>query len=780
MKLIHVSNKKLVLISLLSFSSGLALLGNANIAKADTVSDGSSSGVVASVDQNTSSSTATQTNTSTTSTNNTQGTNNIQATNSTDGNNTNQNNTSNSNNGTTNNNSTQPNVQNSSNNNTSYKPTNVSRPVSYAVAAPVQATTTTNADNTTFAIPADIPADHQGTLSGDGGSSWYLDHNTLNIGPGNITDPVFDSSTSIDNPNSDMVWSNYKYYKDIDTLNISQGAVAGTSLKNYFNGLIYLNTLDVSNLDVSKTTDFSGMFANTDSIIKLDISNWKLSDGVDFSNFLNNSGIQFLNLSGLKFTNANLSGAFELDDFLKSLNQTGTTFTDITNADSMFNKDANLPSLDLTEFTFNSGASINSMLGGLVRLKSLTVRNDTVLDGTGLVNPNEYQGWTDGTNLYNSDNLMKVYGNNSSINESARTSTTWTPVKAPSVNYTINYYDDQTKKLIDSVTGAGEQGGELPVKPNYPGYSTTVDDLNEPVILPSADLGQTVPDQSYDFYLAPLPHSYVTVNESEKGSSSNLNSQEIDLVSGDTDANNAAISKVKDNLAQDRTLVLDETSVDISFGGTRISGKLNDMSTFSGYTVGQILWRLTSDGQYTGFPEDATASDLIDRVAKLVGSNDGTGSLNLVYEAKPGTGSNNNNSGDNNSTTLKDQKAATTTSVVKLYDANGKLITNRGLNVNTAWKSDAIYNFNGVMYYRVSTDEYVKASDVYIYTDKIANIKVNDGQNGDLVDYLGGDLDRKLKSGSEWKTDRIALINGKEYYRVSTDEFIPVSEVTEY
>lgn len=776
MKLIHVSNKKLVLISLLSFSSGLALLGNTNIAKADTVSDGSSSGVVASVDQNTSSSTATQTNTSTTSTNNTQ------STNSTDGNNTNQNNATNSNNGTTNNNSTQSNVQNSSNTNTSYNSENVSRPASYAVAAPVQATTTTNADSTTFAIPADIPADHQGTLSGDGGSSWYLDHNTLNIGPGNITNPVFDSSTSIDNPNSDMVWSNYKYYKDIDTLNISQGAVAGTSLKNYFNGLNSLNTLNLSNLDVSKTNDFSGMLANTISIIRLDISNWKLADGVDFNNFLSNSGIQFLNLSSLKFTNADLGEAFCSDPSLKSLDQTGTTFTDITNADSMFNKDPYLPSLDLTGFTFNSGASINSMLGGLVRLKSLTVRNDTVLDGTGLVNPNEHQGWTDGTNLYTSDNLMKVYGNNSSINESARTSTTWTPVKAPSVNYTINYYDDQTKKLIGSVTGTGEQGGELPVKPNYPGYSTTADDLNEPVILPSADLGQTVPDQSYDFYLAPLPHSYVTVNESEKGSSGNLNSQEIDLVSGDTDGNNAAISKVKDNLAQDRTLILDETSVDISYGdGVRISGKLNDMSNFSGNTVGQILWRLTSDGQYTGFPEDATASDLIDRVAKLVGSNDGTGSLNLVYEAKPGTGSNNNNvSGNTNSTTLKDQKAATTTSVVKLYDANGKLITNRGLNVNTAWESDAIYNFNGVTYYRVLTDEYVKASDVYIYTDKIANIKVNDGQNGDLVDYLGGDLDRKLKSGSEWKTDRIALINGKEYYRVSTDEFIPVSEVTEY
>ena len=53
-----------------------------------------------------------------------------------------------------------------------------------------------------------------------------------------------------------------------------------------------------------------------------------------------------------------------------------------------------------------------------------------------------------------------------------------------------------------------------------------------------------------------------------------------------------------------------------------------------------------------------------------------------------------------------------TTRYTKLYTAKGELITNRSLSRNTAWSVDSITYIKGEKYYRVATNEFVKASDV--------------------------------------------------------------------
>ncbi|MFC6322557.1 SLAP domain-containing protein [Companilactobacillus baiquanensis] len=123
---------------------------------------------------------------------------------------------------------------------------------------------------------------------------------------------------------------------------------------------------------------------------------------------------------------------------------------------------------------------------------------------------------------------------------------------------------------------------------------------------------------------------------------------------------------------------------------------------------------------------------------------------------------------------------ATTTKKVNLYDDQGNLITNRGLDINTTWHSDQEFTYNGQKYYRVAPNEYVKASDVYLYknTDTSLVSIFNDG-DGSLVDYLGNEA-RTLSPATDWKTDRIALINGNEYYRLSTNEFIEINKVQPY
>ncbi|MFC6322603.1 SLAP domain-containing protein [Companilactobacillus baiquanensis] len=668
MQLKHISNKKLFAISLLSFSSGLALFGSVNVANADTVGDESNQSSVSEVGQTNNAATKVQSNPSTS--------------NKTDDN-VDTNNESNVNQGTkVNNNSdsteTSAPVQTSANSRASISQAVAQAPVSNnnattASDATAQAPVQSDATNSTnFEIPEGTPADQQGTLQGENGevgSSWYLaddgitdddvdNGKVLNIGPGIVGNPIFDDTTKATEPDSDGVWANYKYAGDITSIDFQKGAIAGTSLAKYFGDLQSLININTADLDVSNTTDFSSMFLYDKSLKSLDISNWTNNKGATFNSFAQYCGFENVNLSGVSLTNISALRMFAGDGNLTNIDFDGASIS-VANAGSMFSEDENLKSVDLTVFTIPFGTDVDGMLGDLSGLRFIKVNKDTIIDSTLLdvdeMSPSEdpnwtsWTGWTNegGFNLFVTDKELFAAYDGTGTNPEA-TTTTLRLTSDPAVSYTVNYYDDSTKKLLGKLEGTGIEGGVLPLNPDYEGYETTVTD----------------------------------------GS----------------------------------------TSVTLS-------------------------------------PEDGTSNIIRDFYLKPIPTNNGGGS---------------NSSGSSTSTTLKDQDINTTTNVVNLYDANGKLVTNRGLSINSSWKSDVEYYSNGVLYYRVSSDEYVKASDVYVYTDNLANIKVNADQKGDLVDYLGAELDRKLGSGSEWKTDKIALINGKKYYRVSTDEFILADEVAEY
>ena len=74
-----------------------------------------------------------------------------------------------------------------------------------------------------------------------------------------------------------------------------------------------------------------------------------------------------------------------------------------------------------------------------------------------------------------------------------------------------------------------------------------------------------------------------------------------------------------------------------------------------------------------------------------------------------------NDNTDTNSTVQKaDRKTVTTKNVAytPLYDGNGKEVSNRGLGKNSAWATDQMQTINNVKYYRVATNEWMKASDI--------------------------------------------------------------------
>lgn len=107
-------------------------------------------------------------------------------------------------------------------------------------------------------------------------------------------------------------------------------------------------------------------------------------------------------------------------------------------------------------------------------------------------------------------------------------------------------------------------------------------------------------------------------------------------------------------------------------------------------------------------------------------------------------------------------------------------ITNKQLSKHSDWKSDQVIKIDGVKYYRVATNEWVKSSDVYRYENQQGIV---DTKNVQVTYLVSSDKDtfsnRGLAAKTSWKYDRIGYLGDKEekYYRVATNEFVHESDV---
>lgn len=103
-----------------------------------------------------------------------------------------------------------------------------------------------------------------------------------------------------------------------------------------------------------------------------------------------------------------------------------------------------------------------------------------------------------------------------------------------------------------------------------------------------------------------------------------------------------------------------------------------------------------------------------------------------------------------------------------LVNSQEKEVMNRALQAGSDWYSDRYAYFDGVKYYRVATNEWVKSGDVFEYTP-IDNVITTTGNQ--IFNELGEDIG-SLNAGIALKTDKIATINGDKMYRVATNEWI--------
>lgn len=115
---------------------------------------------------------------------------------------------------------------------------------------------------------------------------------------------------------------------------------------------------------------------------------------------------------------------------------------------------------------------------------------------------------------------------------------------------------------------------------------------------------------------------------------------------------------------------------------------------------------------------------------------------------------------------------------VSLYDSKGKMIKNRALSENSTWSSDKTMVLNGETYYRVATNEWLKAEDAYEYVGKKLTVTTKPDSYKALYTIKGKEVkSRGLSANSSWASDRATTINGEKMYRVATNEWVKASDI---
>lgn len=219
----------------------------------------------------------------------------------------------------------------------------------------------------------------------------------------------------------------------------------------------------------------------------------------------------------------------------------------------------------------------------------------------------------------------------------------------------------------------------------------------------------------------------------------------------------------------------------------KVGDSLNiDVPTVKGYTPDKktVTATVNNDGTIT------TKDSVIYKADSNNNSPHHNGGSNTSSNNNSNTDNNsNNNQNSGNDADLEyiDQTVATFSDQpdVVLYARNSdnsmSTVKNRELKHGTNWFSDQKLTTNGISYYRVATNEWVKTTQVYPYTSIHADIMTFNDSDKTLFKAEGTKVkNRALAPNTGWYTDRYAYINGVKYYRVATNEFVSDTDVYTY
>lgn len=513
---------------------------------------------------------------------------------------------------------------------------------------------------------------------------WYISSDkVLHLCSGNIQN----STGSKTSP-----WS--KYSDDITKVSFDGTVVLPRYVEYLFANLKNVTEFDnLNNLSMPDTEDWTGTFSGDTSLKEMDFPKWDGSITRAFSEF---------------------SHMFENDTSLTSVDISGWDVDNVTTMENMFAGDTALEKVGVKFFEQAPFADIAS----LSNVKNM-FENDSSLKTLDLSN---WGMWTkrdlmDTTTMFKGTNLQSI--KLSTLNQF----TAGTALPAKNASRWLNIgngtaQDPQGDKSFSTASIADYYDGSNIIR--YP-YSDVEKDKFK--------IDTFVPDKHVmgDLVIK-----------------SNLSDQTVHSVTG----NIGDIVKVKVPLIKGYTSDKDY-----------VSAKINDDGSIT--TTDKVFYK-----------KDQTNH-----------------SSSSSHSTAPSQNHNNNDSNINSNVQMMYRKLTVMTYSDKpfarlyMWDSGSamKLVTNRALQKDSGWLSDEQLNINGKYYYRVATNEWVKAEDVYVYQSHSVDVETKPGNVKDLYKAEGNRIEnRALAQQSKWYSDITANINDQKYYRVGTNEFVKASDVTEY
>ncbi|WP_338216740.1 SLAP domain-containing protein [Companilactobacillus muriivasis] len=421
--------------------------------------------------------------------------------------------------------------------------------------------------------------------------------------------------------------------------------------------------------------------------------------------------------------------------------------SDTTDFSYMFYDDTSLESIDLSEIDMSSAKTTTNMLQN-TNLSSITLGKNSVINKANLSSdPFTYSdggtyftasGWKDSSdakNYLSTELLMERY----STGNTDRTQTTWVPNDpTENTNFKIQYIDNDSGEVLftyDEVQHvllvSQNQNIDLTnytlaqINQLQPGYAgNSIENLKTGQIEPDGNGGYIV--KAYVKKVSPVQIKVTQTVGTDKPKDASF-----DIQKNDTRYKYSDISNPSNGV-----LDLDKSTIKV---GNDEAKSFNDyVASFEDQkpsvinpnpieppekNLNSILstainTQLRLD-QNKVFGDNSSENPItVDAVYTKTSSGGDNGNSGGSSNGNHNNGNHNNNENNNQSSSSKDvnQTISTATKLVNIYDEKGKLVTDRVLDKDSAWFSDQEYTLNGTQYYRVSTGEYVKASDVYVYT----------------------------------------------------------------
>ena len=146
-----------------------------------------------------------------------------------------------------------------------------------------------------------------------------------------------------------------------------------TNMKDMFRNCSSLQSLDVSNWDVSNVIDFIYMFDSCSSLQSLDVSNWNVGNATGMGNmFYSCSSLQSLDVSNWDVSNVtSIYNMFYGCSSLKELDVRNWDTRNLKKIYNTFNSCISLQMLDVSKWDASKVETITIPFGGCTSLKSI-------------------------------------------------------------------------------------------------------------------------------------------------------------------------------------------------------------------------------------------------------------------------------------------------------------------------------------------------------------------------------------------------------------------------